>query len=244
MTRGWLLIRHTNDKLPSFSSLTRLDNWAARLDLLLERPRRVMCSAKDGAVVLQRRWAGHLTRRSLLACAGATASGLLLSSEAQATLVRGLTLAELSRQASLIVTLRALDSICHYQDLGGRKSIVTDTLVRVEDVLAKTAPAQQELVVRTLGGRIGSIRELLLGQPALSYDRRDVAFLLPDGVGQHCFVGMAQGHYRLVGANQSAELAASSQLPAIRDWGGSAVLALSGRKLSEARSLIQRAVRP
>jgi hypothetical protein len=186
-----------------------------------------------------------MKRRLLLRALGIAALAPLVPGVARATLVRGLTLKQLSLRATAIVALRALDSSSHYEDIAGRRLIVTDTRVRIEDVLAKGAPRDRELLVRTLGGRVGGMRELVLGQPALSLARSDVAFLQLGSDGAHWFTGMAQGHYPLVDTEQGElALGVSPQVPEIRDLEGSAVRALAGRKLGVARGLIQSAVQP
>ncbi len=158
--------------------------------------------------------------------------------------MRGLSLEELVQRSGFIVVLSALDSESHYEEIGGRRSIVTDTRVRVEDVLAKAAPAAQELLVRTLGGRIGGVGEIVHGQPAISAASPDVAFLKLGADGAHWFVGMAQGHYPLVGQTRAErQLIHSAQLPEIRDYEQCAVRQLSGLKLTRATELVRAAVR-
>jgi hypothetical protein len=166
-----------------------------------------------------------------------------LTGTARATLVRGLKLKELVARSHHIVVLRALDARSHYQPLGGRPCIVTDTLVRVEDVLAHAPPPEPELWIRTLGGHVGGTGQLVLGQPNISWGSPDVAFLKLGADGAHWFVGMAQGHYPLEKPTPEAalRLRASSNLPEIHELSGSAVLTLAGRSLEVARGLVQEA---
>jgi hypothetical protein len=159
---------------------------------------------------------------------------LLPPSLAQATLVAGLTLRQLTRRSEHVVVVRSLDSISREVTLGDRQCLVTDTLVEVSDVLSGKAPTSQ-LTVRTLGGRIGRRGELVLGQPRLSRESRDVAFLTKDDEGNGWFVGMAQGHFPLHFGGSEPRLQRSRELPEIRDFDASAVRALDGRTLSEAR---------
>ena len=184
-----------------------------------------------------------MKRRSFLGCLGAAASTSLLTEAARATLLKGLSLEELVERSGFIVVLTALDSRSHYEEIGGRRSIVTDTRVRVEDVLAKAEPADQELLVRTLGGRVGGVGEIVHGQPTISAASADVAFLKLGADGAHWFVGMAQGHYPLVGQVQAErKLIQSAQLPEIRDYERCAVRKLSGLKLTRATELLRAAV--
>jgi hypothetical protein len=169
---------------------------------------------------------------------------LLSPHDAEATLVRGLELAELVSKSELIVQLTALDSFSHYLEIGGRKSLVTDTRVRVDDVLAKAAPSDAELVVRTLGGRLGSVGEIVHGQAELALGAPCAGFLKRGRDGAHWMMGMAQGHYPMRLQRGAQHLNASPNLPTIRDWQTSAVRSLVGRSLPDARRLIAAVLPP
>lgn len=185
-----------------------------------------------------------MQRRTFIKAFGLGASAGLLSGQAHATLVRGLKLKELVGRSHHVVVLQALDAQSHFQQLGGRQVVVTDTRVRIEDTLAQTAPRERELLVRTLGGQVGGMGQLVLGQPVISWTAPDVAFLKLGADGAHWFVGMAQGHYPLrSGDTRELELRASSNLPEIRDFSGSAVQTLAGKSLRIARGLVQEAAR-
>lgn len=109
-----------------------------------------------------------------------------------------MSLAALARGSRGIVVVTALASESHFEDLGRRRRIVTDTRVRIEESLAKADGMERELVVRTLGGSVGRQGERVHGQVQWSLGNQSVAFLLqgPDGV--HYVNGMAQGHYPLL----------------------------------------------
>ena len=185
-----------------------------------------------------------MNRRVFLSCAGGAAALALLPRPAAATLVIGLTLHQLVERSAHIVVVRALDSTSSHTTLGGRRCIVTDTRVQVQDVLAKTSPSEQVLTVRTLGGRVGGMGELVLGQAIFSPATPDVAFLKRGADGAHWFVGMAQGHYPLrVDSERELTLQHSTSLPEIRNFQTSAVRELSGMRLTAARRLLQQAGR-
>ncbi len=152
----------------------------------------------------------------------------------------GLTLEQLVDRSAHIVVVNALDSSSFYTTIGGRRCIVTETRVQVQDVLAAQAPRDQILSVRTLGGKVGGMGELVLGQAAFSASTPDVAFLKRGADGAHWFVGMAQGHYPLYGEKELS-LRHSANLPEIREFSRSAVRALSGTRLTTARGLIREA---
>ena len=179
-----------------------------------------------------------ISRRTLLASLGLGVGVGLAPRTAHATLVRGMTLAELVGRSQHVLIGSPLSAECRAMLIGGRRMLVTESRLRVEGVLAVQAPSETELVVRTLGGRLGNEGELVHGQAELARGERCTVFLErgPDGV---CWVtGMAQGHYPLERANGSLTLRASPQLPTILDWEGSAVKRLTGTRLEEAERAI------
>ncbi|HEX2875578.1 MAG TPA: hypothetical protein VHP33_30205 [Polyangiaceae bacterium] len=167
----------------------------------------------------------------------------LTSAPAEATLVRGLTLAELAQKSGRIGVLEPLDASCRYVSIGGRRSLVTDTRVRVHEVW--TGAGEPEILLRTLGGRKDGVGELVHGQPELRLGTRAVGFLKLGRDGQAWWMtGMAQGHFPLTDASQAARLLASPSLPDIVRLEASAVKRLVGRQLGEARELVRRARQP
>jgi hypothetical protein len=174
---------------------------------------------------------------------GASLAVGFYTSAARATLVRGLTLPVLVKQSQRIVVLEPLDANCSYAEIGGRKSIVTDTRVRVHETWA--AAGEAELVLRTLGGRLDGVGELVHGQPVLELGVRGVAFLKRGR--DHAVwwaVGMAQGHFPLSGSGDASLLLLGRNLPTILDLETSAVRRLVGRQLNEARQLVREARQP
>jgi hypothetical protein len=162
----------------------------------------------------------------------------MLGAPASATVVRSLSLPALVQGSRRIVVVTALASQSHYEELGRRRRIVTDTRVRVDEGIAKAEGMDSELMVRTLGGSIGDVGELVHGQAQLVLGEPCVAFLLqgPDGV--HYVNGMAQGHYPLRGSSER-RLSRSADLPKILDFDSSAVKALVGSELAAARQRIR-----
>jgi hypothetical protein len=183
-----------------------------------------------------------LNRRQSFGVLGTLAIGLV-SERASATLVRGLSLAALSKRSQIVAVGAALDARSHVVELGGQRRIVTDTRLGVRE--AFFGGSRSELTVRTLGGRVDGVGELVSGQPELELGRPGVLFLLegPDGI--HHVVGMAQGHFPLRTDERGRELLRPSpRLPRIADFADSAVRRLSGLELSSARALVLEARRP
>lgn len=181
-----------------------------------------------------------VSRRVVLGVAALGLGELCLPKVAGATLMRGLSLEQLARSSELILLGTALEANAHWETLGGRRRIVTDTRVRVDDV-DKGAPAS-EVMVRTLGGTIGDVAALVFGEATLNLEERAVLFLAEQG-GVQRVTGMAQGHYPLhLDAKKALRLTASPRSPELLGKGDLAVKRLSGLELGEARVLIREAL--
>jgi hypothetical protein len=184
-----------------------------------------------------------VSRRGLLVGLAAGAAAGVFSETASATVVRALSLPALVQSSRRILVVTALGAESHFEDLGRRRRIVTDTRVRVEEKLAKSESTDSELLVRTLGGAVGSLGELVHGQAQLLLGEPCVAFLLQGPDGLHYMNGMAQGHYPVRGTGARL-LARSPDLPDILDFDNSAVKALVGTELGSARARIRALVAP
>ena len=181
----------------------------------------------------------ELDRRTLLAAGAGLALGLT-TPHASAGLVRGLALAELVQRSRSICVARLLDMSCHWVELGGARRIVTDSALEVlEDVAGER---QKRVVVRTYGGRVGGVAQLVHGQARFAWHVANVVFLLARE-DRHHVVGHAQGHYPLE-ETSLPRLFASPDLPEIVRFQESAVRRLVGERLPIARELIQEAKMP
>ena len=183
-----------------------------------------------------------LSRRAALTSLAIGAGAQLLPRRARATLVRGMTLPELVLRSQHALIGTPEDARCVHALIGGRRMLVTETRLRVEGLLALSAPRERVIVVRTLGGQLDGVGEVVHGQAELTRGRQCAAFFErgPDGA---CWVtGMAQGHYELVRSDGGLVLQAGQHLPTIADWEHSAVKQLSGLRLSEAERLVAAAV--
>ena len=181
-------------------------------------------------------------RRTFL---GAAATGLgawLVSGRAGATLLLGMSLEELSQSSDRIVVGRALEANARWTTIGGRRRIVTDTRVRIEDVLAKDAPSDSEILVQTLGGTVGEISALVHGEAMLLLNEPAVLFLVQQEEG-HRVRGMAQGHYPVL--PDVANVPRLNLSPRAIELRGSGVMAperLVGQRVEQARTLVREAL--
>jgi hypothetical protein len=178
----------------------------------------------------------------MLGVAACALSELLLQSRAQASLFRGLSLADLSQVSELILVATPLEASSHWETLGGRRRIVTDTRVRVEDVVAKAIPTDGELLVRTLGGTVGDRAALVYGEAALFLNQTSVLFMV-QSEGVLRVTGMAQGHYPLFAdPSQMLRLTPSPRAPELLGDAEPAMHVLAGQELGHARALIRAAL--
>jgi hypothetical protein len=180
-----------------------------------------------------------MDRRGLLCALGATACALFQAREARATTARAVTLRELVQRSNSVVVVTPLARQSHWMELGGARRIVTETRARVEELVAGGDPDSSEVFFRTLGGRVGTLGQLVegeaefrLGEPALVFGRRVEPVMFS-------VAAMAQGHYPIARGEQDRMLRASPKLPSLIGMSGSAVARLSGRSLSEARGLVR-----
>ena len=164
----------------------------------------------------------------------------LLTQRAEATLMRGLPLRSMIAQSEHVVLLTGLDVRCLSIEIGGRPALVTETRLRVEDAFAQRVPKSAELFVRTLGGVLDGAGELVHGQAEFSRAAQCLTFLTRGPDDSLWVTGMAQGHYPLHAAKDAEpSLSASPHLPTLHDFQHSAVRALVGQNLRNARHLIE-----
>src|SRR5690606_22200661 len=95
------------------------------------------------------------------------------------------------------------------------------------------------LMVRTLGGRVGDIGQLVHGEARFELGAPSVLFVTPDDDGVLGITAMAQGHYPLgADPDDSVRLRASPNIPALVRVEGSAVQRLVRRTVVEAENLV------
>ncbi len=184
-----------------------------------------------------------MDRRGFVWVATAGALGLLTSRAALASLSRAVPVEELVGRSQHVLLGEPLDAESVWEQVGRRRHIVTYTRVRTLEPLAGADPRQEELLVRTLGGRVGELGELVHGEAMLQLGARGVLFVMPTRGGL-AVTAMAQGHYPVLRDAAGAErLRRSPEASELLGEEGSAVKRLSGLQVTEARSLLRRAVR-
>ena len=164
--------------------------------------------------------------------------------QASATVALAHPLSELVDLADRAVVATPGEHISRWEDHGGRR-IVTYTKLTVESRVFGSCP--ETVWVRTLGGEVDGVGQLVAGQAKLETGKRAVLFLQPAGE-VLAVSGAAQGHYPLRQVERDktvrTELAASPARGKIVRRPGPSLSAqdlLVGTTLPAAQKLIQQA---
>jgi hypothetical protein len=183
-----------------------------------------------------------MDRRGLLRVALSGAAGVLTGRSVHASLARAVRVEELVRRSQHVILGEPLDAYSVWEQVAERRHIVTYSRIRTHELLGGATPAQDELLVRTLGGRVGELGEVVHGEAQLVMGSRSVLFLMPTA-GELGVTAMAQGHYPLTRDQAGEErLGPSPGMPELVDPNGSAVRRFSGLRVAEARSLVAQTV--
>jgi len=182
-----------------------------------------------------------LSRRSTLGVFAAAALFMLVSRSADGGVARAVELTELVRASERVVVGTALEAIPRWESVGKQRRIVTYTRIRVDQQLAG-ARSSGELWVRTLGGRVGKIGQVVHGEARLFMGQPAVMFLEPHTAGIHRMVALAQGHFPVRAASDGQlRLTLSPEISVLVGEERSAARRLKGRSVSEAEALIKAA---
>ena len=168
------------------------------------------------------------------------AASLVWAKAAAATTARAVSLQDLVQRSSRIVRSTPLESFARSEAIAGTRHIVTYSRLRVEESIQGDA-TESEILVRTLGGTLGAVGEIVHGEAELALNQPCLVFLRKDSEGVELVTAMAQGHYPLTLDSRGApRLRASRNLPHLLHGAAavSAVEQLDGLGVSEARSLI------
>lgn len=203
------------------------------------------CPESDGGAHLIRpRQAGvvPLSRRSWLAGLGGLGLAGLVSRPAEAGVMIPTSLQQLVQTSEhvLVATPRLGDSA--WEEVGGSRRIVTYTRLTVEEPLDGRSPADSELLVRTLGGQVDRLGQVVHGEAELRRDEVCVLFLKDRHDGTYRVTGLAQGHYPLTleqgGVRRLNTSPHLGEVLAKHENVNSAVALLRGQSLDKARALI------
>jgi hypothetical protein len=163
----------------------------------------------------------------------------LAEGRAFGTTARTLSLSDLVKRSKSTLLLTGLAKRSSWQTLGGSRRIVTETRARVDELVTGADPSSAEVLLRTLGGRVGHIGQLVEGEAEIALGEGCLAFLTEFEPLIYGVTAMAQGHYPIVSDARGRLLAASHRLPALLPGPSSAVTRLVGRSVAEAVALVR-----
>jgi hypothetical protein len=180
-----------------------------------------------------------LSRRRVLGAIGSGCAALALPRLASATLARAVTLPELVGLSQYALVGKATDANSRWESVGGSRRIVTYVRVEVTQPIDGRPPPDSSLMLRTLGGRVGDIGQLVHGEARFELGASAVMFMTPDEDGVLGITAMAQGHYPLhADPGDVMRLNASPNMPSLTRVDGSAVQRLVRRTVVEAEGLV------
>jgi hypothetical protein len=184
-----------------------------------------------------------ILRRRFLMGLGAVGSILLASENGRATTVRAVSLEELVRASRHVLLGVPVESYSRWERFGEARRIVTYSRVLTHADLDGSTPGA-ELLVRTLGGRVGDIAQLVHGEARLRQGSLHALFLHPlrdDALG---VTAMAQGEFPVVVDARGVErLRPSPHLDHVKLLPRSAVARLDGKDPNAVAALVREAKR-
>lgn len=180
-----------------------------------------------------------LSRRTLLVGSLVAAAGATVATRARASMARALTLTELVRDSRYALVGTPVDLFAQWETLGDHRRILTYTMVRTEYSLDGRPPATRELLVRTLGGIVDGIGQIVPGEAVLRRGETAAFFLADIEHDLFAVTGMAQGHYPVVTDKQGTRrLTMSRGALEVATTTTAAVKRLDGRALDEVEALV------
>jgi hypothetical protein len=179
-----------------------------------------------------------MNRRQCMGLMGTFAATLASASVAQATTARAVSLVSLVQRSTRIARATTLESFARSEDVGGARHIVTYSRLRIDDSIQGPS-GDSETLVRTLGGRVGDLGEIVHGEAELTLNETSLVFLMSDDSGVELVTAMAQGHYPVaIDGAGVPRLRLARNMPRLIGGSASAVAQLAGKPFLEARALI------
>ena len=179
-----------------------------------------------------------MDRRGALSVLGMSLVGLY-EGHALGAVAKALTVADLVKKSTSTLVVTAVAQRSSWVNLAGSERIVTDTQARVEELVAGIDPSARQIMLRTLGGRVGTTGQIVEGEAELSVGETSLTFLTQFEPAIYAVTAMAQGHYPIVNQAGARVLATNRVLPALLKRSGSAVERLAGKKLVDAVALVR-----
>lgn len=191
----------------------------------------------------------HITRRAFGLSLLSASSLTLLPRASGATTLRALSLEELIEFSDRAALGTPVHFSSDYFYVRGSRRIVTWTRFAQEENLYSGEAQEEELLIMTLGGKVGNLRQKVPGEAALTLGQRCLLFPSPENSdGTRQVIGMGQGKFAVEKSERLDVLRQSRDLPHLirsrkSGTGGTvprtALETLSGKSLAEARALLR-----
>jgi hypothetical protein len=139
----------------------------------------------------------------------------------------------------LVVVGTPVSRHTHVVAFGARQRVVTDSTLEVAWTLRGEDCAGKDIVVRTLGGTVGGVGQIVYGEARLTPGQSSLLFLMPGKDGTYSVLGMAQGHFPLEPSTEGDwQVRSSAGLEGVLDVERSAARTLAGHRLSDIPALL------
>lgn len=172
------------------------------------------------------------------------AAALGWQGQSAATVVQAIPLGELVSMSEWVVFATVKSSRSHFETIGGSRRMVTDTLIQIDRAVtpnrASTNFETGTLTVRTLGGTVGEVAQVVLGEAVLPSGTQQLLFLDEGRDSTFRVSAMAQGQYPVTHDDEGQPiLQRSPGLDVVVNLEQSAVTALAGRSVEQAQALVE-----
>ncbi len=179
-------------------------------------------------------------RRQVLGSLLGVSVAALGARPAAATTAVALTLQQLVGQSHRVLLGTPEATSSQWESIGGSRRIVSYTRLVVDEDVDGTGDGV--CLVRTLGGAVGELGQIVHGEAQLRAGSHTLVFLRRGGGGALVVTGRAQGHFPLrADARGVVRLRPSPSLPELIGAEDGAVKRLVNRTLDEARGLVREA---
>src|SRR5664280_762554 len=154
---------------------------------------------------------------------------------------RPMPLSTLVDRSLLVVVATPVSSKSHWATIGSTARLVTDITLEVAWTMRGSDSTGHDIVVRTLGGTVGDLAQIVYGEARLAMGQTCLLFLVRGREGALHVLGMAQGHFPLEpDSDGDWRVRPSPGLDGVLKPELSAARALSGRRLSEVPKLLDK----
>jgi hypothetical protein len=148
-------------------------------------------------------------------------------------------LSRLVERSAMVVVATPVSAHTHYAMMGNRQRVVTDLTLEVSWTLRGQDATGTDIVVRTLGGTVDGMAQIVYGEAPLRIGQTSLLFLVPGRDQVLHVLGMAQGHYPTTPDDQGQwRIQRSPGLDGVLQPELSAAQVLSGQRLMDVPSLL------